>query len=185
MARKTGSSCAQHSMDAAPGLRLVIDLQCLFRSALCLVANGTSPSALTPSARAQGLLRPRHSSPSFHTHAWIGISSASAPGIPVHWDFKWIPERPPIARCAAQWPVAKTRWLVLQPAPVGSTNEPAEHFATWCVAWLRPGDMRFPFSAEWMTNAGKNHPQADAQRCLDLTGKLSLLEMVEWIRLSE
>jgi heptosyltransferase I len=110
-------------------------------------------------------------------------------GVPVNSDFQWLPLRPAVAESVRRkWPVERARWITLQPGarwlnkrwPVESYVElvrlmaranPGFHFAVLGDAEDRP--------------LGEAIALADPARCLDLTGRLSLPEMVEWLRRSE
>ena len=152
--------------------------------------------------------------PSFHTHAvdWylrvlpllgvpIATTNSSALCIPANgrdglWRsaekpqeiFSWLPERPEIAGSIRQkWPVAAAPWVLLQPgARWPNKRWPAESFAE-LVSKLgaHKPDWRFA-----ILGTTADRPLAELiscvnpQRCLDLTGRTSLPEMVEWIRAS-
>ncbi len=169
----------------------VIDLQGLMRSGVfAWLANG----GLTI-----GLDESREGAPAFydlivrqprHAHALdCYLAVLPALGVAVDWDFTWLPERPEVASAVRnQWGLDKGRWVILQPgARWVNKRWPAEHFAQLLglAAAARP-DLRFAVlgSAEDQQLAHVI-ASASSQRCLDLTGKLSLPEMVECIRLSE
>jgi len=87
-----------------------------------------------------------------------------------------------------KWPVAGSRWIILQPGARWSNKRwPAEGF-TELVARLAVARPEFRFA---ILGAPQDRPLAEiicrapAARCLDLTGETSLPEMVEWIRFSE
>jgi lipopolysaccharide heptosyltransferase II len=169
----------------------VIDLQGLMRSGVfAWLANG----GLTI-----GLDESREGAPAFydlivrqprHAHALdCNLAVLPALGVAVDWDFTWLPERPEVASAVRnKWGLDKGRWVILQPgARWVNKRWPAEHFAQLLglAAAARP-DLRFAVlgSAEDQPLA-QAIARASSQRCLDLTGKLSLPEMVECIRLSE
>ena len=97
----------------------VIDLQSLVRSGVVAwLANGKLTVGLDDAREgARGfydIIVPR---PSPQTHAvdWY-LSVLSALGVPVHWDFEWLPERTAIAAAVREkWPSTGGRWLILQP----------------------------------------------------------------------
>ncbi len=170
----------------------LIDLQSLARSgAFAWLANGKLTVGLdTPREGARGfydIVVPR---PSFYTHAvdWY-LAVLRLLGVPVRAPFQWLPERPAVAAAVRQkWPVGNGPWLIVQPGARWLNKRwPAEHFAELVrrLAAARP-ELHFA-----ILGGPEDQPlaetiaRADAQRCLDLTGRLSLLEMVEWIRLGQ
>ena len=170
----------------------VIDLQSLARSGtLAWLANGELTVGLDDAREgARGfydLVAPR---PSFHTHAvdWY-LETLRLLRVPVHWNFTWLPERREIAaEVREKWQADTARWLILQPGarwinkrwPVESFAELARRLAT------EAAELRFAIlGGKEDIPLGKTIARAVPDRCLDLTGKTSLLEMVEWIRLSE
>jgi lipopolysaccharide heptosyltransferase II len=172
---------------------LVIDLQCLARSAIFgWLANGKLTIGLDESregARAfYDLIVPRAS---YHTHAvdWY-LSVLPLIKVPVHWNFEWIPKRSDVAAQILQkWPqINGRRWIVLQPGARWLNKRwPVEHFADLSRRLAaKNGDLNFAIlgGAE-DESLGRVIANAVPGQCLDLTGKLSLPEMVEWIRLSE
>lgn len=169
---------------------LVIDLQCLMRSGIfAWLAKGKLTIGLDePREGARGfydLIAPR---PSFHTHAvawYLGVLPLA--GVPMTGDFQWLPQRPGVAAgLRRKWPVEPGPWLVLQPgARWPNKRWPIEYFAELVrQAAARRNDWRFA-----ILGSAEDRPLGEAiagvvpPRCLDLTGRLSLPEMVEWIRL--
>jgi lipopolysaccharide heptosyltransferase II len=172
---------------------LVIDLQCLARSAIFgWLANGK----LTV-----GLDEPREGAPAFydlivprasyHTHAvdWY-LAILPLLKVPVHWNFEWMPKHPEVAaKIIEKWAQIKgQRWIVLQPGARWLNKRwPVEHFAA-LVRLLAPRhpDLKFAILGGAEDEPlGRSIAQAAPDRALNLAGKLSLSEMVEWIRLSE
>ena len=167
----------------------VIDLQCLIRSgSFAWMANGKLTIGLDePREGARGfydLIAPR---PSFHTHAvdwYLGVLPLL--GVPPARDFRWLPTRPVVAASLrSRWPVDACPWVLLQPGARWSNKRwPVEHFTSLvrsAAAW-RP-DLRFAILGSPADRAlGETIAQAEPARCVDLTGRLSLPEMVEWIR---
>jgi heptosyltransferase-1 len=110
-------------------------------------------------------------------------------GVPVHWDFEWLPPRPEAARRVRQtWApdCERTRWIVLLPGgrwdnkrwPVHNFIELAQRFGdipeTKLVVLGNQGERPL----------GEAIAAAAPGRCLNLAGSTSLDEMIEWIRLS-
>ena len=153
--------------------------------------------------------------PSFHTHAvdWylevlplLGLPRATrtAPALRVvgeptapRWSsalnpeehFVWLPSRPEVAAgLGRKWPVDAAQWVLVQPgARWPNKRWPAEHFVSFIrrLSEMHP-ELRFAIlGAQEDRSLGQNIARADPKRCLDLTGQLSLLELVEWIRLGE
>jgi heptosyltransferase-1 len=109
--------------------------------------------------------------------------------VPVGWNFQWLPPRPKIEVALRQnWHVGNSRWIVLQPGARWPTKRwPLESFAELARQCAGLGsDFRVAvLGGEEDKTLGQTIAAASPDHCLDLTAKLSLLEMVEWIRLSE
>jgi heptosyltransferase-1 len=174
------------------GFDWVIDLQCLFRSGcFAWFANGECTIGLdTTREGARGFYDIAVPRPSFHTHAvdWY-LEVLPRLGVPVDWTFQWLPSRLPVARAVREkWAVGNFRWLIIQPGARWLNKQwPAEYFAGLVqrLAASQPA-LRFAIlGGPEDAPLGKIIAQAEPRRCLDLTGKISLPEMVEWIRLSE
>ena len=170
----------------------VIDLQGLARSSLVAWLAGGRFTAGVEDWREGApafydLAVPR---PSFYTHAvdWY-LEVVRRLHVPVHWDFTWLPPRPGVAgRLREKWPIGDGRWLVVNPGARWSNKRwPAASFAQVLQRLAaRWPDLRFAvLGAASDSDAGRVICQAAADRCLDLTGRTSLSEMIEWIRLSE
>jgi len=170
----------------------VIDLQGLARSAVFgWLANGQLSIGLEESREgARGfydIVAPR--SP-FATHAvdrYLGVLTLLK--VPIHWDFQWLPAQPEVAASVRRkWTIDGTRWVILQPgARWRNKRWPVESFAQFVSQFPgKANSVRFAIlgGAE-DRQLGMTIAQASPERCLDLTGKLSLSEMLEWIRLSE
>jgi lipopolysaccharide heptosyltransferase II len=170
----------------------VIDLQGLARSGIfAWFANGKLLIGLDdPREGARGfydIIVPRAS---FHTHAvdWY-LAVLPRLGVPVHWDFDWLPERPDVAAAVkAKWQTNGERWIVLQPgARWPNKRWPIEHF----IQLLRQlaaefTDARFVvLGGDDEKRLGRWLTRAVPARCLDLTGQTSLSELIEWVRLCE
>lgn len=165
----------------------VIDLQCLARSgAFAWLANGRLTIGLDePREFARGyydVIVPR---PSFHTHAadWY-LEVPRRLGIPVNHTDDWLPLRPEVASRIRQQ-TGVNRWVAIQ-AGARWTNKrwPVESFAQ-VVRVLADHDPRLHFALLGSRDdepLGRTLAQVEPGRCLDLTGKTSLPELVEWIR---
>ena len=171
---------------------LVIDLQCLARSGVfAWLANGKLLIGLDePREGARGFYDLIIRRPTVLTHAvdwYLGVLPPL--GVPVDWDFQWLPERPALAESVRRkWPVGKSPWIVIQPgARWPNKRWPAETYAELVrlLAAAHP-ELRFAIlgGAE-DRSLGEGIARVKAARCLDLTGEISLPEMVEWIRLSK
>jgi heptosyltransferase I len=170
----------------------VIDLQCLMRSGIfAWLANGKLSIGLDePREGARGFydLIIQRPSPLTHAADWY-LRVLPALGVPADGDFQWLPPRPAVAESVRrQWPVAAARWIVLQPGARWINKRwPAESYAE-LVRLLAPAKPGFRFAVlggQEDRPLGEVIARADPARCLDLTGRLSLPEMVEWIRLSQ
>jgi len=170
----------------------VIDLQSLMRSGVTAwLANGKVTIGLDDpreGARAfYDIIVPR---PSAQTHAVDWYLSVLPPlGIPVHSDFKWLPDRPSVAAGVREkWGTANSRWLILQPgARWANKRWPVEYFGALVglLAKAQP-ELRFAIlGSRADAELGQAIARVQPQRCLDLTGQVSLPEMIEWIRLGE
>lgn len=110
-------------------------------------------------------------------------------GVPIHWQFDWLPARPAVAaHLRTKWQLRPGRWIILQPGARWDTKRwPARYFAD-VVRRLaqKADDLNFAIlgSRAEQDLAGAILP-ACRDRCVDLTGRTSLHEMVEWIRLSD
>jgi lipopolysaccharide heptosyltransferase II len=173
---------------------LVIDLQCLARSAaFAWLANGKFLVGLDEVREgARGyydLAVPRQN---FHTHAvdWY-LSVLHALGVPVHRNFAWLPERPQITsevKCKWLGKFSNPKWIALQPGARWLNKRwPVENFAE-LVRLLanRFPDVRFAVLGDAGDRPlGEYISHAAPERSLNLCGETSLTEMVEWIRLCD
>ena len=171
---------------------LVIDLQCLLRSGLfAWLANGKFLVGLDePREGARGFYDLVVRRDSFFTHAadWY-LSVLKALKVPVHWNFEWLPERSAVsAEVKRKWATDSARWMVIQPGARWLNKRwPIDHYGQ-LIRQLGAAypDFRFAImGSQEDSEAGAALAAADPRRCLDLTGKVSLPEMIEWIRLSE
>ncbi|MGD1088601.1 MAG: lipopolysaccharide heptosyltransferase II [Verrucomicrobiota bacterium] len=170
----------------------VIDLQCLARSgAFAWLANGKFLIGLDEAREgARGFYDFAVPRKSFHTHAvdWY-LAVLPQLGVPVHNHFEWLPGRPAIAAgVKSKWQTQNSRWIAIQPGarwenkrwPVenfaGLVRLLAEKFSTIRFAILGSGEDESP---------GEMVARAAPSRCLNLCGRTSLPEMVEWLRLCD
>ena len=170
----------------------VIDLQGLARSGLfAWFANGKLTVGLDGARElATGyydlIARP---SP-FLTHAvdrYLGVLPLL--GLAAHGNFQWLPPRPAVASAVQKkWPIGRGRWVIVQPGARWLNKRwPVENFVQ-AVRQLaaEQTDLRFAILGDDQDRAlGQAIAAVETRRCLDLTGKVSLPEMVEWIRLSQ
>ncbi|HXT42432.1 MAG TPA: glycosyltransferase family 9 protein [Candidatus Angelobacter sp.] len=170
----------------------VIDLQSLARSgAFAWLANGGLTVGLDDSREgARGFYDVAVPRPAFFAHAvdWY-LEALSVLRVPVHWNFTWLPTRIDAAAAVkARWKVDSGRWIVLQPgARWVNKRWPGDHFAELVRLLARDyKDLNFVIlGSKDDATLGQRIAVAEPKRCLDLTGRTSLLEMIEWIRSSE
>ena len=170
----------------------VIDLQCLARSgAFAWLANGEFLIGLDEVREgARGFYDLAVRRASFHTHAvdWY-LAVLPHLGVPVHWNFQWLPERPEIADTVkSKWPIGRARWIVIQPgARWPNKRWPVENFATLVrlLAEKFSGARFAILGSEEDKPLGGIVARAEPERCLNLCGQTSLPEMVEWVRLCD
>ena len=180
---------------------LVIDLQCLLRSAtFAWLTNGKQLVGLDEVREgARGFYDLAVPRKSFHTHAVDWYLSVLPPlGVPVHKDFIWLPERPEIfAEVKRKWleafPTSNTqlptsKLILLQPGARWENKRwPAYHFAEL----VRTLVQKFPNAHFAILGDKGDQPlgeiisQAVPAHSLNLCGATSLPEMIEWIRLGD
>lgn len=170
----------------------VIDLQGLARSsAFAWLTNGQLLVGLDEAregARAlYDVIVPRAS---YHTHAvdWY-LAVLTRLSVPVDGNFTWLPERPAVAAdVKSKWPTEAGRWIALQPGARWQNKRwPAGHFAELVRATARDfSEVRFVILGGGDDQPlGKIISAAAPDRCLNLAGQTSLLEMIEWLRRCE
>jgi lipopolysaccharide heptosyltransferase II len=110
-------------------------------------------------------------------------------GVPVHGRFQWLPERPKLARqVRAKWQPDPARWVILLPGARWENKRwPLENFVDLVRRMLPLApDLRFAIlGGKDDCPLGSAIAAVNPDRCLDLTGRTTLLEMIEWVRLSE
>jgi lipopolysaccharide heptosyltransferase I len=170
----------------------VIDLQCLARSgAFAWLANGKFLIGLDEVREgARGFYDVAVRRASFHTHAvdWY-LAVLPSLDVPVHNNFQWLPERPEIATAVkSKWQTAGARWIAIQPgARWPNKRWPVQNFAGLVRLLARSfSDARFAILGNDDDKPlGEVISRAGPARCLNLCGRISLPEMVEWLRMSE
>ena len=109
--------------------------------------------------------------------------------VPVHQQFDWLPERLSVAASVREkWNPGATRWISLLPgARWDNKRWPVEYFRDLTVQILRqyPDVKISVLGSRSDRDLGARIASVNPHRCLDLTGRTSLLEMIEWIRLNE
>jgi lipopolysaccharide heptosyltransferase I len=170
----------------------VIDLQCLLRSGtFAWLANGKLLIGLDEVREgARGFYDLAVRRTSFHTHAVDWYLAVLPPlGVPVHKNFRWLPEQPEIAAAVkSKWQTAGARWIAIQPGARWSTKRwPVQNFAELVrlLAGNFPGVRFAILGNDDDKPLGETISRAEPARCLNLCGRISLPEMVEWLRLSE
>jgi lipopolysaccharide heptosyltransferase I len=171
---------------------LVIDLQGLLRSgAFAWLANGQRLIGLDePREGARGFYDIIVRRPTALTHAvdwYLGVLPPL--GVPVDGNFQWLPERPAVAESVRRkWPVGSAPWIAIQPgARWPNKRWPAEAYAELVrlLATANP-ELQFVILGDAEDRAlGEIIARLNVERCLDVTGRITLPEMVEWIRLSK
>jgi lipopolysaccharide heptosyltransferase II len=178
---------------------LVIDLQCLLRSAaFAWLANGKQLVGLDEIREgARGFYDSAAPRKDFHTHAVDWYLSVLPPlGVPVHKNFVWLPERTEVAaEIKRKWPVANasllpssTRYphlIALQPGARWKNKRwPVQNFAKVVhrLAHKFPEVHFAVLGGEDDLPLGETIAQAVPEKVLNLCGKTSLTEMIEWVR---
>jgi lipopolysaccharide heptosyltransferase I len=170
----------------------VIDLQGLARSAVFgWLANAKWTVGLDDAREgARGFYDSVARRELFHTHAvdrYLGVLPLL--GVPFAPNLEWLPRRHAIADIIyKKWPIADSRWLILQPGARWLNKRwPAEFFGELLKQLSEHyPELQFAILGGVQDRAlGETIARVAPKRCLDLTGALSLLEMVEWIRICE
>ena len=170
----------------------VIDLQALARSGfMAWLSSGDLTIGLDDAREgARGFYDHIVPRPTFHTHAvdWY-LSLLPLLGVPVHWNFTWLPIRAEVEAAVQQkWSPTSQRWLAIQPgARWPNKRWPVEYFGE-LVRQLAADytDLRFAIlGGQADKKLGETIARVEPKLCLNLTGETSLPEMIEWIRISE
>ncbi len=175
---------------------LAIDLQGLARSSMfAWLANAGTTVGLDnqreggrEGARAMyDLTPPRASARAHAVDRYLAVLPLL--GVPVDWDFQWLPPRLQAARRVREnWAPAgeRTRWIVLLPGGRWDNKRwPVENFAELAKRFAQMPDTNLVvLGSKNERPLGETIAAAAPGRCLNLTGSTSLDEMIEWIRLS-
>ena len=169
----------------------VLDLQSLARSAVIswFVGGGLTVGLEDRREGAPALHDfsvPRRS-PNTHAVDWY-LDVLRFLRVPVNQNFDWLPVRPEILeQLQRKWRVQGRRWLCLQPgARWWNKRWPLDHFRT-LIQKLGQDDSDLGFAvlgSQEDAVFGEALSGVYPNRSLDLTGKTSLLETVEWLRLA-
>lgn len=174
------------------GFDLVFDLQALARSAvIAWLANGR---------RTIGLEDWREGAPAFydktvprpspHTHAvdWY-LEVLRVNGVPMNWNFEWIPERCEISRrVRSEWFLRRKRWIVLHPGARWPTKRwPADYYREVIKGVTgRDNSLGFAVIGGAMdVELGDYICMAAPDACINLAGRTSIPEMIECIRAAD
>jgi len=167
----------------------VLDLQSLARSAaLAWVVRGKMTVGLEDwreGAPALFDLAVPRASPTTHAVDWY-LDVLRALKVPVHWNFEWMPVRPDAAASvAARAGRPDAVWIALQPGARWENKRwPVDRFAETARRILaRDPRCRIAVLGGAADRVlGAAIAGAAGPGVLDLTGRLTLPEMVEWIR---
>jgi heptosyltransferase I len=171
---------------------LVIDLQCLARSAIfAWLANGKFLVGLDEVREgARGFYDLAVPRKSFHTHAVDWYLSVLPPlGVPVYKNFNWLPERTEItATVKLKWKTDGAKWIAIQPGARWENKRwPVNYFSEL----VRSLAQKFPETGFAILGSHEDKPlgeiisRAAPEHCLNLCGETSLPEMIEWVRLCD
>lgn len=190
--RNWGEMCHSICWLRAQKFDLVVDLQSLARSgAFAWLADGGLLVGLNEIREgARGFFDVAVSRPTQHTHAvdWY-LSVLPHLGITVRQEFTWLPEQKRInAALCDRWKTSRGRWIAFQPgARWNSKRWPVEHFSKLAklIQTELPSHFISILGGKDDQQLGETIASASPTRCLNLAGRLSLPEMVEWIRISD
>lgn len=171
---------------------LVIDLQGLARSGtFAWLANaGMSIGLGDHREGARGYYDITVDRPSRNAHAvdWY-LRVAERLGLPVAEPYEWIPRRELAAQSiASKWSPQGKRWLAVCPGARWLNKRwPVEHFKELLqLMAVRSNTLHFAILGGPEDNPlGESISEAIPGRCLDLTGKTSLPELIEWVRVCD
>lgn len=167
----------------------VIDLQALARSAAVAWFAGAGLTIgledLREGAATFYQIRVPRPTPRTHAVDWY-LETLRPLGIPVDAAFDWIPARPELAAgLEARWPSESGIWVGIQPGARWDTKRwpPAAFGNLIRTLARRQPELRFAvFGSAGESALAGEVCALGGPRCLDLAGKLSLAEMIEWLR---
>ena len=180
----------------AQNFDLVIDLQCLARSAtFAWLARGKFLVGLDEVREgARGFYDLAVPRKDFFTHAVDWYLSVLPPlGVPVHKNFVWLPERANVAAdIERKWPAENSKFkiqnsklILFQPGARWENKRwPVQHFAEL----VRALAAKFPEAHFAILGSaddralGEKISQAAPEKTWNLCGATSLPEMIEWVR---
>ncbi len=180
----------------AQNFDLVIDLQCLARSAtFAWLARGKFLVGLDDAREgARGFYDCAAPRASFHTHAVDWYLSVLPPlGVPVHKNFVWLPERSEVAAEVnrkwfgekSKFEIRNSKLILLQPGARWKNKRwPVQNFGKVVhrLAQKFP-DARFAvLGGKDDAPLGETIAQALPEKVLNLCSATSLPEMIEWVR---
>ena len=167
---------------------LIIDLQALARSGTVgWLAGGKSFVGLHDLRElATGYYDVSVPRPSPVTHAvdWY-LEVLKVLGVPVHWNFDWLPRREGVAReVEALWQLNGAPMVALLPGARWENKRwPAEHFRELVVTLRARRDLRFTIlGSKTDSPLAQTIVGAAPGACLDLTGRTTLPQMIEVLR---
>jgi heptosyltransferase-1 len=107
--------------------------------------------------------------------------------IPVSWDFDWLPRRDDVAQSVQnKWKPSADKWILLVPGARWENKLwPVQHFAEVVRTLSKRSGVKFAvLGSSDDKELGRTIAAAAPSHVVDLTGKTSLHEMIEWLRLS-
>jgi heptosyltransferase-1 len=119
------------------------------------------------------------------------LSVLPALGVPANGSFQWLPGRPQIAAAVkAKWPElgAASHWIAIQPGARWDTKRwPVENFTKLVGLLVKkyPDTCFAVFGSAGERQLGEIISAAAPERILNLSGRTTLPEMIEWLRLCE
>lgn len=169
----------------------VIDLQSLARSgAIAWLSSGKLSIGLDDAREgARGFYDIAIARPSFKTHAaeWY-LEALRRLQVPLHWNFDWIPFRRDIlSTIEHKWNPGIGPWIVVNPGARWTNKRwPVEYYRELVTSLIQSDpNLKIAILGQSEDHAlGAQLANNNPTRCLNLAGKTSLPEMIEWIRLS-
>jgi heptosyltransferase-1 len=169
----------------------VIDLQGLARSGtVAWLANGSLTIGVEDRReKAFGFYDIAVPRPSPQTHAvdWY-LEVARALEIPITTNFEWLAVRKEVQReLEERWRLSGSRWVIVVPGARWMNKRwPVAYFADAVRGLMKEDpDLRFAVVGSGSDTAlAAAIAEVDSGRVLDLTGKTTLPELIEWIRAS-